>query len=51
MENVACLGNENHLLACVSSPIFSTGTCSHAEDAGVVCQGIYIYNDYTMRFM
>ena len=38
MENVACFGTETDLFACKSSPIFGT-TCSHAEDAGVVCEG------------
>ena len=39
IENVGCVGTENQLLACSSSPIFSTGTCTHSEDAGVVCEG------------
>ena len=38
IENVACSGTESQLLACSSSPIFGT-TCSHNEDAGVVCEG------------
>ena len=39
IENVACTGSENQLLVCPSSPIFGT-TCTHDEDAGVVCEGI-----------
>ncbi len=39
MENVACSGTETDLFACKSSPIFDIGTCTHAEDAGVVCEG------------
>ena len=39
MENVGCTGSESQLLACSSSAIFETGTCSHIEDAGVVCEG------------
>ena len=40
MENVACYGTETDLFACKSSPIFSTGSCTHLEDAGVVCEGM-----------
>ena len=39
IENVACSGSENQLLACPSSTIFGT-TCQHSEDAGVVCEGM-----------
>lgn len=38
IENVACSGFELQLLACSSSAIFGT-TCTHAEDAGVICEG------------
>ena len=45
MENTACSGSESQLLACLSSPIFGT-TCSHSEDAGVDCEGMYMkFND------
>ena len=42
IENVACSGSENQLLACPSSTIFGT-TCQHNEDAGVVCEGDYTH--------
>ena len=43
MENVACFGTETDLFACKSSPIFDIGTCTHDEDAGVVCEGEFVF--------
>ena len=45
MENVACLGTETDLFACKSSPIFDIGTCTHDEDAGVVCEGEFVFEN------
>ena len=45
MENVACFGTETDLFACKSSPIFDTGTCTHDEDAGVVCEGEFEFGN------
>ena len=36
LDDVACTGSENALLACASSPI-GTNNCGHSEDAGVQC--------------
>ena len=36
-SNVQCTGAEAQLSACQHSS--NTGTCSHSEDAGVVCKG------------
>ena len=36
LDEVACTGSENALLACTSSPI-GTHNCGHSEDAGVQC--------------
>ena len=50
LQNVACSGTENTLLACSSNTIFDT-SCSHSEDAGVKCEGIqiqYIYFGMTI---
>ena len=42
LDEVACTGSENALLACTSSPI-GTHDCAHSEDAGVQClPGIHI---------
>ena len=40
LENVACTGSENTLLGCSSNAIFDT-SCSHSEDAGVICEGTW----------
>ena len=36
LNNVRCFGNETNLADC-RHPGFGVQTCSHAEDAGVVC--------------
>ena len=41
LENVECSGSESQLLACSSNTIFDT-SCSHSEDAGVKCEGVFI---------
>ena len=42
LNEVACTGSENALLACTSSPI-GTYYCGHSKDAGVQCiPGIHI---------
>ena len=42
LDDVACTGSENALLACISSPI-GTHNCVHSKDAGVRClPGIHI---------
>ena len=38
LTEVSCTGTETSLLQCNSDPILSSG-CSHAEDAGVKCEG------------
>ena len=44
LANVQCAGNENQLLACSSTPIFTfSSNCAHSEDAGVRCEGIYMH--------
>ena len=37
IDNAVCDGQELRLLDCASNP-FAAHDCSHAEDAGVVCQ-------------
>ena len=39
LNNVVCTGSENDLNSCSHSAIGSTGTCTHANDAAVRCQG------------
>lgn len=36
LDNVACIGTENSIFQCTSTPI-GQHNCIHAEDAGVVC--------------
>ena len=40
IADVACVGTETSLLSCSSSAIFGT-LCTHSEDAGVGCEGMY----------
>ena len=37
LDQVACNGNEESLLDCPSSGLEEVGSCTHAQDAGVVC--------------
>ncbi|XP_008569342.1 PREDICTED: putative DMBT1-like protein [Galeopterus variegatus] len=39
LDNVQCLGSENHLGLCPSSS-WSDHNCGHHEDAGVICSGM-----------
>ena len=39
LTEVLCTSTETSLLRCKSDPILS-GNCSHAEDAGVKCEGM-----------
>ena len=39
LTDVSCTSSSTSLLQCNSDPILSGG-CSHAEDAGVKCEGI-----------
>ena len=45
VDNVVCDGQELRLLDCASNP-FAVHDCSHAEDAGVVCQPAISRNNY-----
>ena len=48
-----CSGNENSLLDCPRVPSAGVGVsdCSHSEDAGVRCEGVYMhtYMQYVVR--
>ena len=41
IANVTCSGNESELQDCTSSN--SVSNCNHNEDAGVRCQGNFIF--------
>ena len=38
LNNVACTGTESRLIDCSADPIGVTGSCTHADDAGVSCR-------------
>ena len=40
LDQVGCRGTETRLVDCPSNPI-GIHDCSHFEDAGVTCQGMY----------
>ena len=42
LDNVACTGTETRLVNCHSYPL-GVHNCRHSEDAGVTCQGMYMY--------
>ena len=37
LDQVACNGNEESLLDCPSGGLEEVGSCTHSQDAGVVC--------------
>ena len=40
LDDLACSGSENRILACRSSQLLSiSSTCDHHDDAGVKCEG------------
>ena len=41
LDHVSCTGSENRLIDCGHNP-FSSHGCSHSEDAGLVCYGMFI---------
>ena len=53
LDDLVCSGNENSLLDCPRVPSAGVGVsdCSHSEDAGVRCEGVYIhtYMQYVVR--
>ena len=48
INNVLCTGSEPILARCGHPGVAITGSCSHNDDAGVIClgegQGLYIYS-------
>ena len=42
LSSVQCSGSETNLLRCSHSASVDSSTCTLPDDAGVVCQGIYI---------
>ena len=44
LDDLVCSGNENSLLECPRVPSADVGVsdCSHSEDAGVRCEGVYV---------
>ena len=56
LDDLVCSGNENSLLDCPRVPSAGVGVsdCSHFEDAGVRCEGVYIHTLlelHTMLYM
>ena len=44
LDDVACYGNETSLESCRAiTSLTSDIVCSHFEDAGVICNGYFIY--------
>ena len=41
LKDVQCDGNGDMLLECYSDPLLAATGCSHAEDAGVRCEGSF----------
>ena len=37
LNHVGCLGTENKLSHCMHNGVGNIGSCSHAQDAGVIC--------------
>ena len=48
LDDVNCGGSESTLLNCTASQ--STGNCSHSEDAGVRCAGMYVASPFIHIF-
>ena len=46
LDDVKCRGSEQSLLEC---GYVETHDCTHAQDAGVLCPGIYIYKIKRVR--
>ena len=42
LDNVGCTGQEMYLSDCYSRG-FGSHNCRHYEDAGVLCEGLYVY--------
>ena len=42
LDNVVCSGDEENLLDCSHNPI-REHNCDHMEDAGVRCEGVYVF--------
>ena len=43
VNNLQCTGTENTIFDCMSDGLGSIGTCSHADDASVMCQEGWFY--------
>ena len=43
LDNLMCEGNENSLLDCATDVPIGSSDCEHSEDAGVRCEGMYMY--------
>ena len=42
IHDVECSGNERNISECMHSEVNDVGTCLHGDDAGVICEGIFI---------
>ena len=49
MSNVDCVGHETAISFCTHDGWRNVGSCTHANDAGVVCSGNYKL--YTLLYM
>lgn len=47
LSSVSCNGTESSLLECQ----YSTSSCNHSEDAGVRCQGWYMFEEVIISRM
>ena len=43
LDNLVCEGDESSLLDCASDVAIGESNCQHSEDAGVRCEGTYVY--------
>jgi len=47
-NEISCTGNESSILECKNSAISG---CQSSHEAGLVCQGVYIYIANAIKFM
>ena len=50
LDNLVCEGDESSLLNCASDVAIGYSDCQHSEDAGVKCEGKYIFSCFFTVF-